>query len=228
MMVDLAWEPHAPIVAHAELFEVTLSLLSPDEDGLSDTSEAPRLFALEDRLAAGVAAGLNGWYVGRMTGKGTRVFYFYAPTSLDADKVVGRTLQNFPEYEWKMHHQHDPQWKLYRELLVPSEEEAHLIKNRRALDELNHWGDQHQVERPVIHQFRFDKQKNLDLFLRKIGLQHQAQREISRDNGDLLLKVEKTGTVIRSELDEITWDFAQIAKACRGQYLGWRSEVVTG
>lgn len=227
IMVDLAWEEHAPVKAHPELIEVNIPLLSPDDDGLSDTTEAPRLFALEDQLAAGISSGINGWYVGRMTGKGKRVFYFYAPTSLDARRVVERTLEDFPEYNWVVTHQFDPHWKLYQELLVPSEEEAHLIRNRRALDELVRRGDKLSKDRPITHQFRFQQQAHLDYFLKKSGIGNRDKIDIREENTGLILKTTRRGSIERSKLDETTWDFAQLAKGFKGQYLGWRSEVVS-
>lgn len=225
-MVDLAWEAHAPVKAHPELIEVTIPLLSPDDDGLSDTSEAPRLFALEDQLAAGISAGINGWYVGRMTGKGKRIFYFYAPTSLDARREVGKTLEDFPEYNYDVTHQYDPNWKLYCELLVPSEEEAHLIRNRRALDELARRGDALDRKRPIAHQFKFQHRANLDYFLKKSGIGGRDKIDIQEEGSTLLLQITRRGTMERSTLDETTWDFAQLAKSFKGQYLGWRSEVI--
>ncbi|MDP5172276.1 MAG: DUF695 domain-containing protein [Bacteroidia bacterium] len=226
IMVDLAWEEFAPVRGHAELVEVELLLLSPDGDGLSDTSEAPRLFAMEDQLAAGMAKSLNAWYVGRLTGKGKRVFYFYTPTSMDISHAVDATLEDFPEYNWLVKHQYDPEWTLYRELLLPSEEEAHLIRNRRAFDELARRGDTFSARRPVNHQFTFPTQKQAESFLKKAGMGSIAYQTEPKDSGTTLT-FSTTHAMMRAELDEITWDFAQLAKSCKGSYLGWRSEVVT-
>ncbi len=224
-MVDLAWDTHAPVRGQAELIEVELVLLSPDADGLSDTSEAPRLFAMEDQLALGMAAGINGWYVGRVTARGKRVFYFYGPTSLDRERVVEETLIDFPEYEWQVRHQYDPGWKVFRELLMPSEEEAHLIRNRRALDELSRKGDELQLPRPITHKLMFRSRADVDIFLKKSGT-NQLSKDISQHSEGWILTLTKHGSVVRSELDELAWSYAQVARTCKGQYWGWTSEVV--
>lgn len=227
MMVDLAWQPHAPVNAHPELIEVNLPLLSPDEDGLSDPSEAPRLFALEDQLAFGMSSHLNGWYVGRMTGKGKRIFYFYASTSMDVQREVNLILEDFPEYNWVVNHQYDPEWKLYRELLVPSEEEAHLIKNRRALDELARRGDRLQRPRPITHQFRFEAETQVSSFLQQAGLNREKEVSVWTTEEGIQVSFTRESGVERHILDEVTWDFAQLSRKSGGSYLGWRSEVIS-
>lgn len=225
IMVDLAWEPHAPVRGHAELVEVEFALLSPDADGLSDTSEAPRLFALEDQLATAMSEDLNALYVGRLTGKGRRVFYFYAPTTLRVESLLGHTMQDYPEYLWFIRYQHDPAWKMFFELLLPSEEEAHLIKNRRALDELAQRGDQLQMKRPLVHQFTFPGEKQVQSFLKKAA-KSPKEGKVSEEKGHWALCLTTQSSMLRQELDEQTWTFAQQAKAAGGTYLGWKTDIV--
>lgn len=227
MMVDLAWHPHAPVRQYPVLLEVDVSLLIPDEDGLSDPREAQRLFALEDQLAVGMSANLNGWYVGRMTRKGKRIFYFYAPTSTDVQQEVHKILGNFLEYNWMVIHQYDPQWILYRELLVPSEEEAHLIKNRRALDELVRRGDRLKRPRPITHQFQFESEHQVSVFLQQVGLHREQDASVRINEEGIQVSFIRESGIERHFLDGITWEFAQLGRKCGGSYLGWRSEVIS-
>ncbi len=141
----------APDAENPWLLYVWVYFNHPREDGLSTSQEAGTLSQIEDSLTDAVRGTLNGFLAGRITTDGRREFYFYAPEFAGFDDAVARSMERFPEYEWDLDTQHDPEWKHYLGLLYPTPRDWQRINNRHVIEQLQKHGDSLEKKRAVFH-----------------------------------------------------------------------------
>lgn len=128
--LDLAIATAAPLSSHGHSVRLTVPLRAPAENGLSTDDEFDDLIALEDHLVARLH-GPDALYVGRLTTRGSRVFYFYAS---DGDALVQNAraaINERPDYAAETVSSPDPDWATYLRFLHPSREQLQRIQNRR-------------------------------------------------------------------------------------------------
>lgn len=128
--LDLGIAAAAPVADHAHSVRISVALTEPAENGMSTDAEFEALTALEDDLVSRVH-GENAIYVGRLTTRGTRVFYLYAADADLLTRDVAAAIQRHPNYQPQIGSQPDPDWSTYFEFLYPSPEIYQRIQNRR-------------------------------------------------------------------------------------------------
>jgi hypothetical protein len=97
---------------------------------MSTDDEFDDLIALEDDLVAGLH-GQDALYVGRLTARGTRVFYFYAR---ETGLVAGRAsavIERHVAYRAQLAERPDASWSTYFDFLYPPPDTLERIQNRR-------------------------------------------------------------------------------------------------
>jgi hypothetical protein len=128
--LDLGIAAAAPLPGHDYSIRISAALTQPAENGMSTDAEFDALIALEDDLVARLH-GENAIYVGRVTTRGARIFYFYAA---DADLLVrdaSAAMEGHPAYPPGIGSQPDGDWSTYFDFLYPSPEAYQRIRNRR-------------------------------------------------------------------------------------------------
>lgn len=128
--LDLGIAAAAPVAEHAHSVRISVALRQPAENGMSTDGEFEDLIALEDDLVSRVH-GENAIYVGRLTTRGTRVFYLYAADADLLTRDVSAAIQRHPAYQARIGSQTDPEWSTYFDFLYPSLETYQRIQNRR-------------------------------------------------------------------------------------------------
>lgn len=128
--LDLGIAAAAPVAKRAHSIRISVALRQPAENGLSTDEEFEDLIALEDDLVARVH-GENAIYVGRLTTRGTRVFYLYAADADLLARDISAAVQSHPAYQPQIGSQPDPEWSTYFDFLYSSPETYQRIQNRR-------------------------------------------------------------------------------------------------
>lgn len=108
---------------------VSVAMLRAQENGMSSDDEFDDLVALEDELEARAQA-IGAIYVGRLTTRGRRIFYFYSPDPADVEAavtVIGRHSPHILEVAGRP----DPEWSTYFDFLYPREADYQRMMNRR-------------------------------------------------------------------------------------------------
>jgi hypothetical protein len=157
--VDLALESEAPI---ARLPELHLVLTAPPrEDQAAALAEHQ---AHEDRLMA-LFASRGAVHVGSLTSKGTRSLFWYAPSGSDLAGVPA----SFPPSgaPWSHRHQPDPEWALFRQVLLPRDADRRRMQILKALAALAERGDPLETARLVEYRALFAERANLASFERQ-------------------------------------------------------------
>ena len=127
--LDLAQVKVAPIVTCRHSTMVSVAMLRAQENGMSSDDEFDDLVALEDELEARAQA-IGAIYVGRLTTRGRRIFYFYSPDPADVEAavtVIGRHSPHILEVAGRP----DPEWSTYFDFLYPREADYQRMMNRR-------------------------------------------------------------------------------------------------
>jgi hypothetical protein len=109
---------------------ISVALTQPAENGMSTDEEFDALVVLEDELVARLH-GENATYVGRLTTRGSRIFYLYAADADLFTRNASAAMQRHPAYQPQIGGQPDPDWSTYFDFLYPSPDAYQRIRNRR-------------------------------------------------------------------------------------------------
>ena len=128
--LDLGIAVDAPMTAlpHSAMLRVTM--LSPSEKGVSTDEEFDALIALEDDLFARLHGG-DARYVGRITTRGQRIFYFYCAEPDAFARDAAEAMKQHPNYSFDVGKRSDPNWSTYFDFLYPNPNDYQRICNRR-------------------------------------------------------------------------------------------------
>jgi len=199
-----------------------IRLKSPNRDGLSSATESGKLEGAEDAFEAYIRATEHGRYVGRMTSRGTRVFYGYVPDSIP----LGKSQQTLGEYEADFVTEDDAGWVAFRNDLYPTDEELLCIRNRRVLDNLQKHGDDLARPRETEHWAYFTNPGDAAAFRSAAREKGYRLRQESLVQGRIKVQLYKVEPVDQEAIDASTLVLARLAKIHRGNYDGWETFVV--
>ncbi len=99
-----------------------------EEDGLSSATEAELLEQIEDAVSGQLNNQLQAISVGRITSNSLRRIYYYAPQHVGSEAIVKQGMQAFPDYEFTVEGEDDPEWQFYLNMLFPSPHETAMPK----------------------------------------------------------------------------------------------------
>jgi hypothetical protein len=128
--LDLGIATIAPLTGFNRSVRVKIALVRTAENGMSTDDEFDDLIALEDDLVAGLH-GEDAVYVGRLTSRGSRVFYFYARDDGVVARRASAVIERHAAYQAQIGEQPDAPWSTYFDFLYPSLETFQRLQNRR-------------------------------------------------------------------------------------------------
>lgn len=128
--LDLAQAKVAPVRSHRHSTMVSVEMLRALENGMSSDDEFNDLVSLEDNLAARAHA-IGASYVGRVTTRGRRIFYFYSSDSAEVEAAVVDVMRRHSPYLLEVTGRPDPEWSTYFDFLYPSAANYQHMINRR-------------------------------------------------------------------------------------------------
>ena len=129
--VDLNLSSTAPSVIKPKLAWLWIRLNSPRDDGLSSDDEFESLCDFEDDLEDALVPYESCEYVGRITTKGRREFYFYVSGEFDLENATNDVLAAHPEYSFQLGEKLDDAWNHYFSTLFPASNGMEQIERRK-------------------------------------------------------------------------------------------------
>lgn len=228
VFVDLGIESQIPDAARPWLVRTRVRLAQPGADGLSQESESPPLYALEDRLFEALATPFRARYVGRITTAGRRDFFYYSPVAEPARAAAEAAARAVSGYTPDSTLEEDPGWTVYRDLLLPGPLDRQLLATRELVEQLSRAGDDLSLPRPITHVAAFPSPDSRDQFLAQVepeGFVPRLHPLGTSGDADLPYQVELT----RSDradlvlLDPLVTDLFLRAADAGGLYRGWSS-----
>jgi uncharacterized protein (TIGR01619 family) len=229
IFVNLGLREEVPILSKTWLLWTWVYFQSPRADGLSDSSEAPTLFKIEDALDLDIARTCRAIPCGRITTEGRREFYFYGETADGFGEAVKTALAGFDGYRFDIGEQEDPLWEQYLDVLYPSPEDLERIKNRDVLEVLAEKGDVLTAARDVQHWLYFRSEQSRALF-REVAA-NAGFRIVSESHakGDMPfgISVARTQPVKQELIDATVIELLKLAQRFEGEYDGWETPIVS-
>lgn len=226
---DLNLNSIAPIENQENVVYVSIKMLNPKENGLSDNEEAEKLWKIEDDIIENLKAKkLNYTYVGRLTSNGLRDLYFYSDNG-NFEKAVVDVMRNYPNYKFAFGMDEDKTWNGYFNFLYPNPTQLQIIQNRRVVEKLEKEGDNLIKEREVFHWIYFNNKEDLEKFEKyaksnnyKIELKKKADPSL---NYKYLISISRIDKIGYNDIDEYTLKLFEKARALNGDYDGWETSV---
>jgi len=225
--IDLDLALDVPAVEWPVFFRLTLPLLRPDSEGLSDDQEHDLLSATGDAL--GAALGSAGVQVGRRTGAGRCDFLFYlrhaAPDLIDLMPALDAYSGCQPETEA----QPDPQWKQFQVLLQPSSLEREHMQDRHGWEALRARGETFEAVRLIEYWAYFHSQGQRSAFraeIEALGYGWVADSNPPEGDDDFGIQFARDDIPVLATLQDATTLLWSLARRHGGRYDGWETEVV--
>jgi regulator of RNase E activity RraB len=232
ILVDLGAARCAPVAGHDLRLQIRVKMRRPREDGLRSQAEAPDLFALEDRLVAGMQQKLDGLFLGRFVARGFTTFVFMLPGA--RGQQVPQALTADPEpspYHLHWLTESDPSWRFYWDFLFPDPFSHQRIMNRQVLRQLEERGDRMDLPRRVDHWAHLPNRDACTLAaqaLAALGYGVETPRAPGKDAHPRhwTLPFHKDSALDEGQVDDATWEILQVIEPLRGSYDGWGAPVV--
>jgi|SRR5690348_1149706 len=230
IFLNLALHRVAPDRSRPILLWLSIHLRWPHENGLSDTSELGPLSAIEEMLSEVMRDRFDAIYCGRITTEGRREFYFYGSHSDGLDSAVEVAAERSRSYQFESGFKEDKSWKLYSEVLYPSDEDGQRIKSRKVLDLLQERHDTLRRPRDVLHWIYFRSEADRMNFQKAVmALQYRVQSTSVNEDYDFpfALCIVRFQSVSPEEIDDAVIELFRLARDHGANYDGWETEVIS-
>lgn len=231
--VDLALRSQVPVVSKPWLLWIWVYFNSPRPDGLSDSSEAPTLFEIEDALRPRLSNTCNALFCGRITTQGLHrggASSTSTPKPVMASKnAVAKAMAVFDGYRFDRGDQHDSDWNQYLSVLYPSPEQMQCISNRDLLDHLLERGDVLAIPRMVHHWLYFPSESSRASYRQAAVTKGFAVESESTGDAPLpfCLVIARKQSIQQEAIDETVIDLFRMAQTLGADYDGWETPIVT-
>lgn len=232
ILVNVGLRDEAPDPLRPWLLGVWVPFQTSTPDGFFDAGEADTLFAIEDALVPAAEALDRVAFLGRVTARGRREFYFHGPSVEGFSAAVEQAMSPFPAYAFQQVSEEDSAWGFYLGILYPTPQDFQCIANQHLLEALKKQGDSIHNPRLVSHWANFPSLHAQRAFLegaRRLGF--AAQEIKPRDHGrrDLPFgaRADRVDSIDLPTIDAVTLELYHLVSELRGKYDGWECPVVT-
>jgi uncharacterized protein (TIGR01619 family) len=227
---DLAADTDAAKAARPLLLTIDVQMKDPRPDGLSSQQESDTLFQLEDAWMAKLDSRPNAQFVGRITERGHRVWYFYLKSGADCESFIDAVCKA-ADYSAIIQIGQDPKWSTYGMVLVPNPTEFREIQDRRVLTALRENGDDLSQPRGIQHWAYFPTEGARDRYITTARSRGFACRPTEGDpkvqpGKPFGATCHRVDPVRPPMIHNVVSELTQLAADQDGEYDGWECQVV--
>jgi len=133
-------------------------------------------------------------------------------------------------YEYDTMEEEDPGWRLYFDILYPTEWDMQGIMNRRVIRNLVEGGDDLSKPRGVFHWLYFSKEEDRDrcaLALKDNGYKTRSLPNVKPEaKRPLGLGAFRMNHVDEGAINQVSWELFELAQENGGEYDGWETQIV--
>ena len=223
---DLGVREEFEKLAHGHLACYRVSLQAPDERGLPHGDEFARLNAIEDALVAAMRG--DGIQVGRVTAGGFRYFHFYTSLAEAAAGTLARRMGAEHGYDIALRYEHDPERRVYRDELFPTEDDWQVIQDMRVQESLRSQGDDLTQPREIQHWAFFASGEDRDRFVAAAGggfAGIECYTSPGATPGEFAVTLRHVGLPDYRSMNAYTLRLNRAAIEANGNYDGWETVV---
>jgi hypothetical protein len=207
------------------LYQLSINLNEPNENGLTCNKEAAVLYAIEDSINDSLDDS-NYMFVGRITTDGMRGFFYYTD-SMDVSKLESIAAKFLEKYKYSINciEEKKPR-EFYHEFLYPNKSNWHRMTNRHLADKLIELGDNLEKSRTVNHWIYFNSAESRNLFKEKVQKDgFQIEDQDTQDN-KYSLRISRNDFVQLHSISDVTDYLVSAADEYNGDYDGWETKVI--
>ena len=183
--------------------------------GIGTADEAELLNAWEESLIERLAL----VYVGRIRNRGIWEVVFYGPAG-GLESV--REAAALDDRASDVRSEFDPEWRYYRELLLPDAERKQWMDDRRLVQILREQGDVLVSPRDVDHFLRFTNAKQRDEFIEKIA----GKGFTAQPSDPEVAHVVRADSIDLDHIHDVVMILVDAATPLGGTYERWQSAIV--
>jgi regulator of RNase E activity RraB len=226
IMVDLALISDAPSAGLPRVGFLTVPLLTPTAEGLSDNDEYETLGAIEDWITEQISKDRTVRLVGRYTTDGTRTFCLYHAREGQLESLAAGLARVFPGYQPELQTRMDQGWEIYLSFLYPQAADLQIIRNRQTIDALRDHGDHPDIPRQIDHCAGLPSAQNRAAFAAFVAdLGFKVGQSDSRPDEDGLYWLEFARTDAPADMDQVVLPLVEKLLDLEGSYDGWGCEI---
>lgn len=210
------------------LLKTIATIKAPTEAGFARNEEFSALADLEEALDVAITD-KGGIYVGHVTAKGFRHFFFYVDFDAQtAGGIVAAASENLG-YALALDYVDDPSRDGYWKDLYPSSDDWQVIRDTCVLDALRGHGDIAHIERKIQHSAIFFDVATATDFADWLNESSYAVSEIVHDHqGKCKVKFSHVGPMTPASITGHTIRLNRKANAIGGEYDGWQTSIERG
>ncbi len=208
------------------IFRVNTTFKDADENGMPTDEEFPNITALDEMLDNRITK-VNGVYVGRVTVRGHRYFYYYLDIAEDALKPIIAQAEKETGYQIEYKYQEDVSKQFYWNELYPTNDDWRVINDMQVLDQLAEHGDNPEAKREIKHWAYFGAQSaSVDFanWAKEEGYAVTYQGAVQEGEG-YVVQFSHTGAAHLWDLSQYTIAINRKAEELEGNYDGWETSV---
>ena len=226
--VDLGLREAAPIAKLPQLLWVTIALNEPNQpNGMQSAAEQPTLIKIDEAIISAMKECPTARHVGRLTGGGRRILYFYAAECARLDEIAAKAMAQFPSYRFKAGQTHEPTWSTYIEHLYPERHSMRQISNRHLFDVIEKSIANDGSAREIDHFAFFKTAEGRRKFVEEVTAEkfeiaeEMPKKKGAPDGFPYGVHFQRTDVLRRDVIEGVTWKLEDLAAKHEGMYDGW-------
>jgi len=227
---DLNLKDIAPIKEQEILFDISIEMKNPKDNGTSSSDEAKTLWEIENRILELLDEKKASYtFAGRLTTDGYRTFLLYGNNKKQIESFINSAMTTYPTYSYEVKTTTDESWKEYFDFLYPLPIQLQSIQNREVVEVLEQSGDSLTKEREVFHWIYFKNKNELnefEQFTKELGFKTlKKEKTEATEDYIYVLKISRVDKVGFRDIDDYTLKLWEKAKELNGDYDGWETSV---
>ncbi|MFT7619820.1 MAG: regulator of RNase E activity RraB [Planctomycetota bacterium] len=208
---------------------IRLELNHPTDDGLCTVEEEALLVAVQEEILSELDAKDN-CFVASVTHRNARTLVFYMRQAPDSSAPINEAMEKIQTHKSHVMWEDDADWTEYSDVLMPSENFRHQIKDRSVLREFERRGDDCSELHNIEPRFAVSDAKSADALAEALresgfGVKEIVQSENNGNSGWQLTGLAQSPLAL-AVLDEFRPVWLNLADKVGAEYAGWSAEVM--
>ena len=172
----------------------------------------------------------NDLVVGAITCADSKSFYYYTKYKDSLFNKMNKVLSKYKKLQCVISIGEDPNWEFYRNTLYPDAFEIQRMLDRKIVQQLSDYKDDHQVPREIKHWVYFLEIENREDFKRNLdsSFYNIVEEVILHDDSKYpyQLVISHISTSEFETINQITTELLTKTIEAQGNYDGWQSPVI--
>lgn len=199
-------------------------------NGLPTDEEAGLLQGFVENIIKHADQNRSGVWVGSISSHNLRIVFFYAEDADDFHKANAAYLNSLSEIPFAIggNAESDPEWRLYRETLLPNKEIQAYERSRIMIEALKNHGDSLTQLRPIHHYAYFGSLADAEAFAGAAENLGKYHNDISRSQEQDVYRVMLTHVdcIDARRMAQIAAKLETLAETYQGEYDDWEALLV--